>query len=132
MSDTYMLDTDIASYIIKSSDEALISKLDSVPQDSLSISCIVASKLHYWIANRPRIGAQIHKFLSMVDIQPFDQDDAIIYGDVRRQLQVDGTPIGANDMLIAAHALSRGSILVTNNIKHFQYVKGLKVENWVK
>lgn len=68
----------------------------------------------------------------IVAILPFDEEAAEIYGDVRSELEKEGKPIGANDMLIAAHALSLDLILVTNNEKEFSRVRGLKSENWVK
>ena len=67
----------------------------------------------------------------LLEIKPFDQKAAIVFGDVRSALEKKGNIIGSNDLLIAAHALSHDYILVTNNEKEFRRVDGLKIENWV-
>ena len=70
-------------------------------------------------------------FLSGIKILPFDEKAATEYGDIRAQLERRGTPIGANDLLIAAHARSLNLILVTNNFKEFERVDNLQIENWI-
>jgi len=68
----------------------------------------------------------------LLDIRPFDKQAAVCYGDVSSNLEKRGETIGGNDLLIAAHALSLGWILVTNNEREFNRIEGLKVENWAK
>ena len=70
-------------------------------------------------------------FLAGIKIFPFDETAAIEYGNIRATLERRGTPIGANDLLIAAHARSLNLTLITNNLKEFNRVDGLRVENWI-
>jgi len=72
----------------------------------------------------------LYNFLSPLKVFPFDAAQAKVYGHIRATLEKKGTPIGGNDLLIAAHALSIERILVTNNTKEFQRVEGLSIENW--
>jgi len=73
----------------------------------------------------------LEEFVSPLDVAGFDRDAAEVYGRIRAGLERKGLPIGAMDMLIAAHALSLGANLVTNNETEFRRVSGLRVENWV-
>lgn len=73
---------------------------------------------------------RLERFLLPLEVAPFDAAAGRWYGRVRTQLRRDGHPIGGNDLLIAAHALSLGTTLVTNNVREFEYVAGLKIERW--
>ena len=102
-------------------------------RDDLCISSITLAELEFGAckSNNPlKNRAALTIFLADIKILPFDDKAATEYGDIRATLEMHGTPIGANDLLIAAHARSLQLILVTNNLKEFERVDGLKVENW--
>ncbi len=94
---------------------------------------VVVAELRYGAdhsARRRANHARIDALIEEIETLYFDLRAAASYGRVRGQLEANGTPIGPNDMLIAAHALSRGLTVVTDDAEEFQLVKGLKVENW--
>jgi len=93
------------------------------------------SELEYGVqkSNNPEKNKQaLQEFLLPIEIVDFDYNASIIYGKIRAYLEKLGTPIGAMDLLIAAHALSLGIPIVTNNEKEFLRIPGLQIENWVK
>jgi len=105
---------------------------DSSPED-LFLSVVVVAELRYGADHSARRRTNHSRIDALVEeIEPLDFDlrAAATYGRVRAQLQKGGTPIGPNDMLIAAHALSRGLTVVTDNVAEFRRVQGLKIENW--
>jgi tRNA(fMet)-specific endonuclease VapC len=105
---------------------------DSSPED-LFLSAVVVAELRYGAdhsARRRTNHSRIDALIEEIEPLDFDLRAAATYGRVRARLEVGGTPIGSNDMLIAAHALSRGLTVVTDNAAEFRRVKGLKVENW--
>ncbi|AYQ56398.1 putative nucleic acid-binding protein [Bathymodiolus thermophilus thioautotrophic gill symbiont] len=129
-----MLDTNIISYLIKSHDEMLVRKFEVVSQyDLVVISSISVAELRYGVKKKQskNLETVVNNFLHPLEQKDFDESSAIIYGDIRVDLEKRGRVIGALDMLIAAHAKSLGATIVTNNTKEFDRVVGLKVENWV-
>ena len=129
----YMLDTDMCSYVMKRSHPALVRKLRSVPIDSISVSVITKAELLFGVELSPRRSqdaAALDGFLKHVDVLEFDEAAAGHYAQIRADLQRRGEMIGANDLLIAAHARSRKDVLVTNNNREFGRVPGLKLANW--
>jgi tRNA(fMet)-specific endonuclease VapC len=129
----YMLDTDIASYIMKRTDAGVLRRLATVSTSDVCISAIVKSELLYWIEVSPRRQqdqAALDAFLRHAEVLDFPSGAAIEYGRIRADLKARGTMVGANDLLIAAHARSLGLTLVTNNTREFGRVPGLKLENW--
>jgi tRNA(fMet)-specific endonuclease VapC len=105
---------------------------DSSPED-LFLSVVVVAELRYGADHSARRRTNHSRIDALVEeIEPLDFDlrAAATYGRVRAQLEKGGTPIGPNDMLIAAHALSRGLTVVTDNVAEFRRVQGLKIENW--
>lgn len=129
----YMLDTDISSYIMKRSHASVLKRLQTVPVGEVSISAITKSELMYGVEVSPRKqqdNAALEAFLKHVEVLDYPGEAAIHYGQIRAALKVAGNMIGANDLLIAAHARALGLILVTNNTREFARVEGLKVENW--
>ena len=130
----YMLDTNIVAYAINKRPESVLQRLTAHEPEELCISAITMAELEYGVCNssRPeqnRLALMV--FLSQLAVLPFDADAARDYGDIRNDLTKKGQIIGANDLLIAAHARSLGLILVTNNTREFDSVEGLHVENWV-
>lgn len=130
----YMLDTNICVYLIKKKPENVLRNLHSSMSDGVAISAITLAELIYGVeaSEYPEKNTiALNQFLSIVDILPFDDEAAAEYGKICAALRRKGTPIGAMDMLIAAHAKDKGLIIVTNNVREFERVEGLGLENWV-
>ena len=131
----YMLDTNICIYMIKQKPRQVIEKLISMNKADLCISSITYSELLYGAEKSLNIAKNLlalTMFLSNIEILPYDENASVDYGFIRSDLVKKGKPIGPLDMLIAAHAASLRMILVTNNEKEFERVKGLNIENWTK
>jgi tRNA(fMet)-specific endonuclease VapC len=129
-----MLDTNICIYIIKRRPQSVLDRFSAFPVGDIGISSITLAELEYGAAKsaQPKKNREaLEEFVSPLDIATFDRDAAEAYGRIRAVLERKGLPIGAMDMLIAAHALSLGVNLVTNNETEFQRVSGLRVENWI-
>lgn len=132
---TYMLDTNICIYAIKNKPELVLQRLKSNLQKGISISAITLAELEYGVeksAHPETNRAALLQFLSILDILPFDDLASVEYGEICAYLQKQGTPIGTMDMLIAGHARAEGLILVTNNVREFERVPMLEIENWVE
>jgi tRNA(fMet)-specific endonuclease VapC len=130
----YMLDTNICSYILKSHPLSVKAHFEQVGTRDLCISTVVLAELYYGAARHPKgpaIRKEIDEFVSRLVVIPWDEIAADHYGEIRATMEKDGTPIGAMDMMIAAHARSQGATLVSNNIRHFDKVPGLHIANWV-
>ena len=130
----YLLDTNIAAYIINERPFEVFTKFQSISKNEVFISSIVVAELWYGVAKsykKEQNKFALEKFLAPLIIIDFDLIAAKFYAAIRADLEKKGTIIGSNDILIAAHALSLGLTLVTNNAKEFERVEGLKIENWV-
>lgn len=127
----YILDTDISSYLIRGDHETVTKKFSEL-YDSCAISSITAAELQYGAKkrNNKQLTQKVKAFCDLVEIIPWDEDAAKAYAKLRVALETSGTPIGNMDMLIAASALARKAVLVTNNTEHFSRVKDLKLGNW--
>jgi len=129
-----MLDTNICTYLIKHHPLSVLERFLSHPVGDIGISSITVAELDYG-ASKSRHTAKnriaLDKFISPLAVAAFDREAAAAYGRLRAALEQKGTPIGAMDLLIAAHALSLGVRLITNNAREFRRVPGLRVENWV-
>ena len=131
----FMLDTNICIYVIKRKPLAVIDRFQRAKISQIGISTIVLSELLYGVSksSRPEQNQMaLYQFVAPLEILPYGDDAAQYYGASRAYLEKMGTPIGSLDMLIAAHALSIGCTLVTNNEKEFSRIPDLKIENWVK
>lgn len=129
----FMLDTDISSYIMKRSHENVLRRLQTVPVREVCISAITKSELMYGVAVSPRSEQDqlaLDAFVRHVEVLGYPDEAASHYGAIRAALKAGGTMIGANDLLIAAHARCLNLTLVTNNTREFGRVSGLKMENW--
>lgn len=129
----FMLDTNIASAVIRGAPEALRARLRATPLASACISSITEGELLYGLAKKPGATAlreAVAAFLRHVEVLPWDRAAAAAYGPLRADLEAKGTPIGNLDMLIAAHALAAGCALASND-KAFTRVPGLAVEDWL-
>ena len=129
----YLLDTNILSSLLKQPSGAVASRICSVGEDAICTSIIVACELRYGAAKKdsPTLSGKVEQLLSIVEVLPLDEDADGKYAQLRAALEKAGTPIGANDYLIAAHALSLELTLVTDNIGEFSRVPGLTMENWL-
>ena len=130
----YMLDTNICVYIIKKKPPQILKKFMDFNLSDICISSITLAELEFGAckSNNPtKNKLALFIFLAGIRILPFDDVAAREYGDIRAILERRGTPIGANDLLIAAYARSLQLTLVTNNVREFERVKGLHLENWV-
>lgn len=129
----YLLDTDICSYIMKRSHLALLERIRSVPIADQALSVVTAAELLYGVklsTKQKQAREAFNAFVRHLEVMEWPAEAAEHYADIRADLKRRGEMIGANDLLIAAHARSLKAILVTNNIREFGRVKGLKVENW--
>lgn len=127
-----MLDTNIVSELIRNP-AGPAARRARQEADAVCVSIIVAAELRYGCARKgsPQLLRKVETFLAEVPVLPFDAPADAIYGRIRMELEAVGQPIGPNDLLIAAHAHAIGATVVTANVREFQRVRGLKVENWM-
>jgi tRNA(fMet)-specific endonuclease VapC len=131
-----MLDTNICIYIIKKKAENVLSKLKQNRKKGLYISTITLAELEFGNANanslyKERNRLALLEFLSIMGIKHFDENAAREYGIIKKDLKDRNFLIGPFDMLIGAHAKSLNMTLVTNNVREFERIQDLKIENWV-
>ena len=132
---SYMLDTDISSYLMKRSHPALTQKIRTMYVDDIFISVITKCELLFGIELSPRPQqdlAALDAYLSEINVLGFPEGAATDYAEIRATLKRKGKIIGPNDLVIAAHARHLGLTLVTNNVREFGRVPGLQVENWIE
>jgi tRNA(fMet)-specific endonuclease VapC len=128
-----MLDTNIISDLIRNPQGKAAKRIAKVGEDNICTSIIVAAELRYGCAKSgsQRLLGVVEELLSEIEVLPLEAPADTEYGAVRTGLEAAGTPIGGNDLLIAAHALAVEAIVVTANADEFKRVRGLKVENWL-
>jgi tRNA(fMet)-specific endonuclease VapC len=129
-----MLDTNICIYIINQRPQSVIDRFAGFPVGAIGVSTITVAELEYGAAKSAQSRKNreaLQQFFSALEVAAFDNRAAEVYGKIRIALERQGELIGAMDLLIAAHALSLGVRLVTNNEREFKRVAGLRVENWV-
>ena len=134
MTSRYLLDTNIASYVIKGNIPAVRRRIVQVPMAQLAISAVTEGELRYGTARRPdaaRLRTIVDEFLLRMTILPWDSEAAQHYGQIRAALEREGQPMGNLDMMIGAHAVALGAVLVTND-QALARIKQLKVEDWTK
>lgn len=132
---TYMLDTNICIYAMKNKPEKVLQRLREMLNSGLCISSITLAELEYGMKNSSDPGKNeqaLLRFLVPLNVLPFGAAAASEYGEIRAFLQKQGTPIGPLDMLIAAHVKAEDLILVTNNVREFERVPDLSIENWAE
>lgn len=130
----YLLDTNICIYLIKHQHPQVLNRIKSISPDDVFISSITVAELSYGVEKSQRKEqnrSALLKFLSPFKIISFTEIDAAYFGKIRATLEAKGTPIGAYDLQIAAQALSESFILVTNNVREFERIEDLAIENWV-
>ena len=129
----YLLDTNVCIYIINKCPEKVTEKIINLNPFDVKISSVTVAELEYGVSKsnrRDKNRAALYNFLSPFEIIPFDGRDAEIYGIIRAELESQGKLIGPYDMQLAAQALARDIIFVTNNTAEFIRIKKLKLENW--
>ena len=132
---TYMLDTNICIYIMKNKPEKVLRRFKEELNNGIGISSITLAELEYGMkhsSNPAQNERALLRFLVPLSVLPFGAGAASEYGAIRTFLQNNGTPIGPLDMLIAAHAKAEGLVMVTNNVREFERVPGLEIENWAE
>ena len=130
----FLLDTNICIYIIRQKPVEVLNKFKAYDVGDIAISSITVAELEFEVQKSqfPEKNQQaLAQFLIPLSVVTFDRPAAIVYGKIRSDLEKQGIPIGSLDILIAAHALSLQITLVTNNIKEFNRVPNLKLENWI-
>ncbi len=132
MENLYMLDTDMASYVIRGTSTALLERF-SLHLKQLCISSITVAELQFGVEKKksPLLTEKVHAFCELVPAKPFGFAAAQRYGKLRSVLEKQGTPLACMDLLIAASALAENAVLVTNNTEHFCKVPRLPLENWL-
>jgi tRNA(fMet)-specific endonuclease VapC len=133
----YLFDTNILSDLLKNPQGKVAQKISSLPseeRDLLATSIIVAAELRYGVAKRNSLilAGRVDQLLDAIEILPLEPKADQHYGRIRSQLERAGTVIGGNDLLIAAQALAIDAVLVTDNVREFKRVKGLRVEDWLR
>ncbi len=131
----YMLDTNICIDMLRRSSSPVFKHLCNLQIGDVGISTITVAELEYGVnksADPIKNAALLVEACSPFEIADFDNHAAACYGQVRCDLEAKGKPIGPLDTLIAAHALSLGVTLVTNNMREFKRIKGLRLENWMR
>jgi tRNA(fMet)-specific endonuclease VapC len=129
----YLLDTNTCIYVIKRRPPALLSLFNQF-EGQMAISSITLAQLLHGAEKselRDRNLRVVEDFGSRLSVLPYAEQEAAHYGAIRSELERAGQPIGVNDLHIAAHARSRAHTLVTNNLREFERVRGLLLENWV-
>lgn len=129
----YMLDTNICIYVMRTYPPALRERFNALA-DQLCISAVTLGELHYGTeksARRTHNLTALEHFTARLEVLPFDAKAAAHYGQLRAELERAGTPCGPYDIQIGGHARSEGLTVVTNNLREFERMPGLRVENWV-
>ncbi len=130
----YLLDTNTCIYIIKRSPAHVYARFKRLHIGDVGVSAITHCELQFGVANSTKPEKNqlaLTEFLGPLEVLDFPSAAAAHYGIIRARLQRSGTPIGNYDLLLAAHALQQGLVLVTNNTKGFKRVSGLMLENWI-
>jgi len=130
----YLLDTSIVSDLVRNPRGRIAQHVRKVGEAQVCTSIIVAAELRYGAAKKqsPRLTAQLEAVLGALEMLPLQKPADVTYGELRSRLEKAGRPIGGNDMLIAAQALTLGLTLVTDNEREFARVKDLRRENWLR
>ena len=131
----YLLDTNICIYIAKQRPPSVAARFAKLAAGSVGMSLITYGELRYGAEKSSQRGSTLEKLERLQSIIPVIAPDAAVgerYGAIRTHLECAGTPIGNNDLWIAAHALSLGVTLISNNTREFERVPKLKLDNWVE
>jgi len=130
----YLLDANIISDLVRNPNGLVTDAIRRVGEQNTCTSILVTAELRFGVAKKQsvRLGKQLQIILSGIEIIAFEEPADAVYGSLRAELEKNGKPIGAIDMLIAAHTLALGYTLVTGNEREFSQVPGLRMENWLR
>jgi tRNA(fMet)-specific endonuclease VapC len=131
----YLLDTNLASHIIKGDREDILRRLTAVPMDALAISSMTEAELLYGVAKRghpPALAKRVREFLLRVDVLSWDREAAKAYGDLRAGSESRGVSLAPLDLMIASHALAAGAVLVTRDKAFSRLSQELAIEDWTQ
>lgn len=130
----YLLDTNIISSLVRRPNGEVAERIADVGEDRICTSAVVAAELRYGAAKKraSRLSHQLEQLLAVIDVVALEAPASVAYGILRADLERRGRVIGPNDLLIAAHALSLGYALVTDNEAEFRRIPELVVENWLR
>ena len=130
----YLLDTNVVSDLIRNPQGDVARHIRKVGETRVFTSIVVAAELRYGAEKKrsARLTAQLEAVLGVLEVLPFEPPADVVYGEIRAQLERSGKPIGANDLLIAAHALAVDSTLVTDNEREFGRISNLARANWLR
>lgn len=131
----YLLDTNICIYIQRQRPPAVLAHFAKIKPGEAVISVITWGELLYGAEKsqqRAKVSALLREFAHLVPVAPLPEATGVTYGNIRAVLEAKGESIGNNDLWIAAHAKAAGLILVSNNMREFKRVSGLKVQNWAE
>lgn len=128
-----MLDTNIVSELARNPQGSVSERIAEVGPDAICVSIVVAAELRFGCVKKgsAKLSAQIDAILESMQVLALDMPADAEYGRIRDELESAGTPVGPNDMLIAAHALALGAVIVTANVGEFSRIRGLSVESWI-
>jgi tRNA(fMet)-specific endonuclease VapC len=129
----YLLDTNTCIRYLKGASQRLHERIEEIPDDDMLVCSVVKAELFFGAEKSQTVQktrAQQTLFLSRFNSLPFDDATAHVYGRIRAQLEKRGTPVGPNDLMIAAIALANDLILITHNTSEFSRIDGLKIEDW--
>ena len=129
----FMLDTNICIHAIKRNEPEIVRRLERTQPQDVAISSVVAAELWTEVMKsreRRRNEQALNEFLAFVEVLDWPSDAARVYGEIRAALEANGRPIGAMDLLIAAHAIHVRAALATRNRDEFERVEGLRIESW--
>lgn len=129
----WLLDTNALSELIRNPGGPMVRRLSAEAADAVCTSIVVACELRFGARRKGSavLTQRVERLLATMVVLPFDEPADEHYADIRAVLERAGTPIGSNDLFIAAHARSRGLTLVTHNLREFERVPGLKVADWL-
>lgn len=130
----YLLDTNIWIYLMRNRPPEVRARFARLKPGAVVLSPVVLGELHVGWRKSAHAAANhvlLDHYVQGAELDPIDAAVAAAYGDIRAELEASGTPIGANDLWIAAHARERHCVLVTHNVAEFSRVRGLRVEDWV-
>lgn len=133
MAAQFLLDTNILSDLVRNPQGRIAKRIAREGEKSICTSIVVASELRFGAkkSGSERLASQLEAILAVIDIVPLEEPADRQYARIRKYLEDRGTPIGPNDLLIAAHALALDQTVITANDREFSRVPGLKVENWL-
>jgi tRNA(fMet)-specific endonuclease VapC len=130
----YLLDTNVVSDLVRDPRGRIAQRIEQVGEAEVATSIVVAAELRFGAAKKrsTRLSAQLDAILEVLAILPLEPPVDVFYGELRSRLERGGTPIGGNDLLIAAQALSLGLTVVTDNEREFGRIEDLPLENWLR